>query len=329
MSWASRAFGLLLVIRVGVCSLSAGALAQAKSSEEQPEPELVRARELAHEGIELLEQERWQEAHERLSEAYDLFRAPTVGVLDARALEKMGKLVAAHQRYREAAQFPDPPNTPKPFQRAINEARREQQRLAAEIPTLMVDVRHADPSHRLIVDGKLLPERDWGKRRQVDPGTYTIVAKRGDDVELSERITIERAAAAHLVLTLRRAEPALPAEAPSPATPPSPQSEFAWASLGIGVAGMTTGLIAGAMMLDAKSDLDDRCRSTCPTSSRDTLDRFRTARTVSIVGYSVGAVGLGLGLWLLVDGQRAAEAPITGAVLFDHDGGQLRLRGSF
>lgn len=289
----------------------------------------MRARELAHEGIELLEKERWQEAHERLSEAYSLFRAPTVAVLDARALENMGRLLAAHARYREAAQSPVRADSPKPFQRAIREARQEQQRLAADIPTLIVDVRHAGPSHRLTIDGNLLPEQDWGKRRQVDPGTYTIVAKRGDEIELNERVTIERGAAAHLVLTLRHAEQAQPAKALTAPPPSSPQSVFAWASLGIGLAGATTGLIAGAMMLDAKSDLDDRCRSTCPTSSRDTLDRFRTTRTVSIVGYSAGAVGLGLGLWLLVDSQSGAEAPVTGAVLFDRDGGQLRLRGAF
>jgi len=329
MSWASRAFGLLLAIRVGLIGGPAGTLAHAKASEEQPEAELVRARELAHQGIELFEKSRWQEAHERLSEAYALFPAPTVAVLDARALEKLDKLIAAQARYGQAAEFPIKPDTSKPFQRAVREAKHERQRLAAEIPTLVLDVRHAGPSHHLSINGQPLPEQQWGERRQVDPGTYTIVVQRADAVELRESVTLERGAAAHVVLTLRRTESAPAAPDTKVANSAPPPSPVAWASLGVGLVGMTTGLVAGAMMLDAKSDLDDSCTSACPTSSQDALSRFRTARTVSIVGYSAGAVGLGLGLWLLMDRPSDSEAPVTGAVLFERGGGQLRVRGSF
>src|SRR5690606_36625964 len=159
------------------------------------------------------------------------------------------------------------------FRRAVNAAKRENARLQGLIPRLSIDLRQGEPGHVLLLNEQPLPRSDWAKPRKVDPGSYTVVVKRGSNIELSERIELEPGATLNMVLSLttRDPEPAEPRAEPGP-TPRSPV--FAWTSLGVGAAGLATGLIAGAVMLDAKSDLDSRCQGGCPPGADARLDRF-------------------------------------------------------
>lgn len=288
-----------------------------------------RARVLALEGIELFEQERWPEAHERLKQAFELFPAPTVAVLDAKALEKMGRLVEAHATFQRAAALVVDDESPKPFRRAVSDAAREQGRVARLIPSLTLDVRGATASHTLEVNGVPVPRGAWGKARQLDPGVYTVVAKRGGTIEQSEQLKLEPGARMSLVLAL--SPEVAPMGRPAPPSPaPEPRSQaLTWTALGVGAAGLATGLIAGLVMQNAKNSLDDACNPTCPDDSRETLHRFRTARTVSAVGYSAGAVGLGIGLWLLLDDNSTAATPVVGGVSYRKGSAELQLSGAF
>jgi hypothetical protein len=78
------------------------------------------------------------------------------------------------------------------------------------------------------------------------------------------------------------------------------QRTLGWTSLALGAAGITTGAIAGAVMLNEKATLDQRCQPSCPADLRDEYSSFRTARAVSFVGWGVGVAGLAVGTTLLV-----------------------------
>jgi len=288
-----------------------------------------RARVLALEGIERFEQERWPEAHERLKQAFELFPAPTVAVLDAKALEKMGRLIEAHQTFQRAAALAVDDESPKAFRRAVSDAARERDRVARLIPSLSVDVRGATASHTLAVNGVPLASGAWGKARQLDPGSYTVVAKRGATIEQSEQLTLEPGARISLVLALSPEAPPLGPPAPPPPAPEPRSSALTWTTLGVGAAGVATGLIAGLVMQNAKHSLDEECTPTCPDDARETLHRFRTARTVSAVGYSAGAVGLGIGLWLLLDASSDSAPPVVGGVSYRKGSAELQLSGAF
>jgi hypothetical protein len=239
----------------------------------------------------------------------------------------MGRLNAAYERYRQAADMPVDEASPKPFRQAVRQAQREGDRLLPTIPTLAVEVREATASHSLKVNGHLLPKQQWGEPQRVDPGAYTVVALDGARVQASEQVNVEIGSRARLVLSLKRPVPAAVAAA-KPSLPPPRSQALTWTSLGIGSAGIATGVIAGALMLSAKSDLDRRCSPSCPEESRDLLNRFRAARAVSIAGYSAGVVGLSIGVWLLLD-EPAPEVPVDGSVAFSREGGELELRGTF
>ena len=298
--------------------------------ETQEEGEHVqRARALALEGIELFEKERWSDAHERLSQAFELYPAPTVALLDAKALEKLGRLVEAQATFQKAARLPVDNDSPKAFRRAVQDAERERERVARLIPTLTIEVRGASPSHTLTLNGVPLPSEAWGRPRKVDPGSYTVVAKQGASVERSEQVTLAPASQASLILTLSAG--AAPASAPLPAPVASEPRSAAptWTALGVGAAGVATGVIAGLVMRDAQRSLDAECTPTCPEDSRDTLERFRTARTISAVGYAAGAVGLGIGVWLLLDGAAEDEPSVSGGVSYRKGSAELQLSGAF
>jgi hypothetical protein len=69
-------------------------------------------------------------------------------------------------------------------------------------------------------------------------------------------------------------------------------------------------------MLNNKSELDDQCRPLCPRNLRSELRTFRTARTVSAVGYGLGFLGAGVGAALLLTAPaRRAEGPTVTAVV--------------
>ena len=88
-----------------------------------------------------------------------------------------------------------------------------------------------------------------------------------------------------------------------------------WAALGVGATGLVVGLVSGAVMLSKKSTLDDECVSNrCGPSQEGDLSGFRSARTVSWVGWSVGLAGAatGLTLWLL-DRKPSDSGPKTSA----------------
>ena len=329
MSWASRPLALVSVCwALGVLAPPEAYAENAAETQEESESR-QRARALALEGIEHFEKERWSEAHDRLSQAFELFPAPTVALLDAKALEKMGRLIEAHATFQRAATLPVNDESPKPFRRAVMEAERERERVARLIPSLTIEVRGASPAHTLTVNGVPLPSEAWGRPRAFDPGDYTVVAKRGASVERSEQLTLAPGSQLSLVLTLPSG--AAPKTAPlAPTVVAEPRSSaLTWTALGVGAAGVVTGVVAGLVMQNAKSSLDAECSPTCPEASRETLHRFRTARTVSAAGYSAGAVGLGIGLWLLFDDASADEAPAAAAVSYRKGSAELQLSGAF
>ena len=192
-----------------------------------------------------------------------------------------------------------------------------------------MDVRGATPSHTLEVNGVPLASGAWGKARQFDPGSYTVVAKRGAAIERSEQLNLEPGARVSLVLAL--SPEALPLSQPAPPPPAyEPRSSaLTWTALGVGAAGLATGLIAGIVMQNAKNSLDEECTPSCPDDSRETLHRFRTARTVSAVGYSAGAVGLGIGLWLFLSDSSTSAPPVVGGVSYRKGSAEVQLSGAF
>jgi len=96
-------------------------------------------------------------------------------------------------------------------------------------------------------------------------------------------------------------------EAPPWSTAPPP---LAWAAFGVGGAGLAFGVIGGLVAGGKHSSLSDVCDNnagTCPPVYADDLDAFHTWRTVSTVGYVVGALGVAGGTVLWFTAPKASS----------------------
>ena len=164
----------------------------------------------------------------------------------------------------------------------------------------------------------------------------------------TQRLAVSEARYEHAALRRKRERPrALTASTPArpaagsasaaAAPPPAPDHREttrkpgvgALVALGAGAAGLTVGVVAGLVMLSRKSELDDACpNGRCPASASDTLDSYRTARTVSTVAWGVGFAGLGVGAGLWIAGPRPDQAPSSTVVVLLGPG-TASLRGTF
>jgi len=98
-----------------------------------------------------------------------------------------------------------------------------------------------------------------------------------------------------------------------------PHRVWMWISTIAGLTGVTVGVVSGVTLLEEKKQLDDSgaCNPTtrqCDSSQHETLTAYNSLRPVCTAGFVVGAVGLGLGLTLLLvepaKGRPTVEASL-------------------
>jgi hypothetical protein len=294
----------------GALALSPDAGAQAQA----PRDEATRlaARQLAQEGLELLQAEKYAEAQDRLQRAYEIVPAPTVALLEGRALEGMGKLIEAAERFERVRRTELEADSPEAFERASKEADADLKRIRPLIPqiTLMLEgIGHQTPGFELRIDGVLVPAALLGAKRPVNPGEHEVVAILDGTVAQRKTFSIEAGQHERVLIDLSKPdEPPPKRPKPEPVEPDEP-SDFpyrpaAYGSFALGGAGIMTGVVSLVIMLKTQSTLDENCTPQgsghlCPEAYEDDLSRFRTARTLTTVGFIVGAVGLGAGFTLL------------------------------
>jgi hypothetical protein len=119
---------------------------------------------------------------------------------------------------------------------------------------------------------------------------------------------------------------------------------LAYVALGVGVVGLGAGTVFALQSKSKRSDADAantklvaRCGSFCSADDPDAKhvasldDSARSAKTLSIVSYVVGGVGVAAGVTLLVVGKKHKnEAPASATTLSTWLGiGSAGVRGTF
>jgi hypothetical protein len=160
----------------------AAVLVQPAAAQAEPQPDeatVMAARELAREGLELLQAGKYAEAQDRLHRAYAIVPAPTVLLLEGRALEGMGKLVEAAERYQQVKRTKLNDDAPEAYGRAVKEAEGDLRRVQPLIPsiTIMLEgIGHATPGFEIRVDGVKFPAPLLGAKRPANPGQHEVLA---------------------------------------------------------------------------------------------------------------------------------------------------------
>jgi hypothetical protein len=257
------------------------------------------------------------EAEELLRRAYAAYPAPTIAVLHARTLVHLQRLAAAASVYERATLTSLGPDAPPVFFRAVEQARAEARELRPRVPRLQIVVRGRAahrPELKLWLDERALPVAQRGRWMLVDPGRRVVQAELGD------------ASSEQIVRVEERQSVVV--EVSEPASASTSYRVMSWAAVGVGVGGVTTGVVTGLAATTAHARAVERCPDErCVeggAGARD-LERFKLNRAISTVSYAVGAIGFGLGGYLLIGG--ALDGPAL-QVELDQRGAMLQWGGT-
>jgi len=312
----------------------------------QNEADRATARNLAAEGYTALKTQDYSTAEDRFRRADALVHAPTLVVDHARALIGMGRFVEAQERLELVIREGVADNAPWVWKKSIQDAEQLVNQAKPKVAWLTITV--TGPSEPLVmVDGKQVPVAALGVRRAVDPGPRRISATANgylpNEISLAMPEGGERAVTLDLSLDSSNV-PVTTKRASRPKANPltrsnrekKPNNTLAYATLGLGGAGLVVGTVTGILALGKRSDMLNKCHGSrsCTQSdgvSQADIDEYRRYGIVSGIGFGVGAVSAAIGVWLLVSNKRSEspQQPTHATVVPYVSIGDIGLTGAF
>lgn len=288
------------------------------------------ARSLGEQGLAALDEGDFARAADLLNRAYRTHRVPSLALWSGRVLIKVGKLVAAAERFREATRLDVAGGDAERQAAAQRDSALSLAELLPKIPSVTLQVDESVPEGAVLtVDGTRVSAAVIGTSIPIDPGLHQVTLS-WDGVERKAEFRVGEAEAKAVPLVGVVKQGAAPADVPATGKPKSSTTPsdvgrrssayatVAWSALGVGAAGVAVGALSGVLAIRSKRSLSDACEDNqCPPEEYGALDRFRTERTVSTIGWLVGAVGVSVGVTFLLmapssaDGQASRTAMYT------------------
>lgn len=263
------------------------------------------ARALAKQGIAAFQEGNYEEALDLFTRAESIYHAPPHQVFMARCHEKLGNLVEAYELFNNVRRESLASDAPAAFVSAQEEAAAELAPLEGRLPHLTISVKGAASDVTVFVNGSPLEPAFVGVARPVNPGKYEIQARGEGSSNETVQIELSEGQSESLELDVAAGSendgPIAADELESDRA--GPQRTPAYVSAGVGLSGVAMGTVFLLQRLAKLKKADDQYGSclasqSCSDSEIDEIGRFderaATAGTLSIVGYGVGAVGLGL-----------------------------------
>lgn len=310
--WLARRILLLMML--------AGLLVPSISRAAPSDTDRATARALAQQGYEAQKRGDYAVAEQLFTRAGGLVAAPTLLIGLARARVGLGKLVEASETYQRILREGTPPGSPAPFERAVDDAKREAAALVPRIAWVTLDVRSSSVP-TVVVDGAVVLPAALGVPRPYDAGTHGVRLTAEGCAPLDETFVAAEGETRIIALTPRRLSVA--DDTAPPHRVPVQTKLGTWA-LGIGIAGLVVGGVAGALVLADHVTLSRACPDGhCPPAEGPSLDTYHALATVStasiIAGASLGALGTAL---LLSTSDSKSVTPYAGLL-------RLGIRGTF
>ena len=263
---------------------------------------ITRARELGEEGGRAYERGDWEVARSLFHRARDLYAAPTLGVREARALAKLGKLVEAARVYEHVATTPidasDPNADVETFRAAQSTAHAELAELRRRIPRFTLRVDGVFDRVAIALDGKPVPLTFVGSEHEIDPGLHTIATSWNGASAAPTSVTLSEGEQRVIVLSAPARATSSEPEHPSPGRA---QRIAGFATMGLSAIGVGLGVGLGVAATSKHDELDNVCTAgICPPSAAGALDQFHTLRTASTIAYATGGVLAAVGIILVL-----------------------------
>lgn len=320
-------FALVATLAASLALISATGQAQDESARRE-------ARDLANRGYEKFKRGEYDEAIALLQQAEDISHSPVILSFIAQSYEKLGRLIEAQRQYAAVVNEALADDAPEDFVKAQRQARRQVLILARRIPRIVLRISGVPPEAvKVSLDGRPVAADRLGKPIRVNPGSRRLVL----DVEGQERVertitaTERQVTDVDLVLATRVVE----RQVPGPAVRVAPASDDGWigpvVGYGVGLAGLTLGLTAGAIYLDRRSSLRERCPDNrCAPELEGERDTLSALGVASVVGLGLGVAGAAVGtVLLIVDDGDATPGDARATVALGAGPSGLWLQGAF
>ena len=300
-------------LRSAVLALLTAALLTTSSAFAQDAELRTAARDLATQGAQAFEAGDYAQASDFFRRAHELVPAPSIALLRARSLAKLGHLLEAIDIYEQTARFKLPDDAPEAYSQAVETARSEMEDVRRRLPRLkLILIGVASNEHpQVSMDDKATPDALLGVERPINPGQHRIEARVAGQLRATRELSMVEGQNYQVELDIRPVQPApkpvVAAPASDTAQPHSWQKTGGYVALGVGALGIGIGTYTGIVALNRKSELDSVCNPNCPPSSAGDIDSFRSNRTISYVSFGVGIASAATGVALLVLGKPSAE----------------------
>jgi len=293
-----RAPGALVLFATTVCVLL--------PTEAAAQDDMQRAKELFEQGVSGMNAGEFETACPALTEAYELSKRPGPLFTSAECYAKWGKVATAQSRYRSYLSVYvalDPEG---------KEAEEDRQTVAKEqigaldgmVPTLTLVLAPSAPEGTVVTrDGESVPSSSLGKAQALDPGSYTVTIETPSGEIREQTVVLRVAENKKLVLELSASSGGDGDDTPVEPAPADGEAmrTGAFVAGGIGIVGVTLGIVTGVVALAKKGDISDNCEGEiCNQDGKDAADSAQLFGTLSTVGFIVGGVGLATGAVLFV-----------------------------
>ncbi len=310
-------------------------MAVSTSARAQSDADRATARSLGQEGQQAFESKDYATAEDRFRRADKMVHAPTLVLGLARALAAEGKYVEAQESYNRIIREGLPAGAPDVFKRALDDAKKEVDAVAAKVGSVTITVKAAGggdiPDPQVVLDDHPINSASLGVKRAIDPGAHVLRATAEGYKPGELKFSTTEAGTADEPLMLEKDLSAPPPVAANPATTAAPAATavttpdlttadaskgrkvLPWVAFGVGGAGLIVGGVTGILALGKHSTLKDECTSTCPPSAQSDLDGYHTIGLVSDIGFIVAAVGGATGAILLL--TQPKSGPTTGVTI--------------
>jgi len=277
-------------------------------------------------------------AAEFYARSYELYPAPTSAYWQAQVLAKQGKLVAAAERYRLAAEFELDTRATPAFRQAVADAKEALPALEKRIPVIVITIA-AGEEPELYIDDVAVPAPAAGPHR-VDPGSHVVRASMRGKRPFEQRVALAESTAIDLQIVFT-AEPQPRAGArPSPPPPPDSGREVSDGSgqriaggivTGLGGASLIVWAITGGIYLQKQNVVEDHCQDPEDDGSfvcdgDEGIDAAASGKTLGVVNTVMLFAGLGL---VTVGVTVILTAPDGETVAIRTRGTGLYLEGAF
>jgi hypothetical protein len=314
----ARRFARWLLV-AATCAWSSSAVAQDEESKGT-------ARQLFFEASKAMTAEDYARAADLFARSNALYPAPTAALGEARALAKLGRLVAAHERYNAIVRGKLADKASDAFKEASGHAREEVAALKPRIPGLVIQLDRATEAE-IMVDDRKVPRAAFGVRWLVDPGERHVRATAEGFAPFEETVTVAEGETKTVRVKLEPLpdQPRPPAKAPTrkPDTAPGDtgkgdgQRIAGWVLVGAGGASLVVAAVTGGLFVHEKGQVEDACdgQNRCTQDGLDALDRGRMYGIVNTVTLFAGVALAGAGITVVLTAPDGTDSAWLGPAI--------------